>query len=497
MTKPKVFIRGMAWRDMSTLTEGQRANLRVALTVQPKKTSEHDTEMPPPIEMYEEDEERGLFGMPREFYFEKSSGKCEDVVEVAEGYPLGDFESKIRHDGRYAEQRVIVDTILGKLRKRPWGGAILQAPCGAGKTVSGLSIAYSLGVRTLILVHKEFLMDQWAERIREFLPGARVGFIRQERCEFKNVDFAIGMMGSLASRHEKYPAEMYSAFGTMLIDECHRASAHTWSQIPPRFAAKYIIGLSATPNRPDGTERVFHWSIGKVGYVAQVESLVPRIRRVYSEMRLKGKMDRYGKIRDASRLGHTEMVTQVCEAKERVREITDDLAKAVQRGRKIIVMGERLEHLKMMGEDLKLVLRGYDVPFPVTIDYFTGEWFTGETDGKGRPKRRRRTKAELKKAESANVIFATNQLVSEGLDVQALDVLFFATPVSDIEQIVGRVRRACDPKPEKCSQLCPWRAGQCEGKPHPIVADLIDRNVPVAVKRWQKRLKFYESIGAK
>jgi superfamily II DNA or RNA helicase len=86
-------------------------------------------------------------------------------------------------------------------------------------------------------------------------------------------------------------------------------------------------------------------------------------------------------------------------------------------------------------------------------------------------------------------------MIEEGLDIPAIDVLVLATPIGDAEQAVGRVRRHCKPSESKCPHLCPWRAGECEGKPHPVVVDVVDENVPRLVRRFRRRLGFYHDIG--
>ena len=110
-------------------------------------------------------------------------------------------------------------------------------------------------------------------------------------------------------------------------------------------------------------------------------------------------------------------------------------------------------------------------------------------------KKKRLTEEELHEAERARVIFATFQMCSEGVDIPALDTEILVSPVSDIQQANGRIRRICKPEPEKCAHYCPWRAGVCEGKPDPIVADIVDLGIPLASKRERYRRDYYDSLG--
>jgi len=303
---------------------------------------------------------------------------------------------------------------------------------------------------------------------------------------------------------------LYDAFGFAITDEVHRIGAQTWSPILPRFSARYRLGLTATPRRKDDAEAVFFQHIGPIGYAARTKPVTPQLRRLYTSTEVRGKMDVDGKIKKAKELGRSEVVTQLSGDPARVREVAEDIFQAVKRGRKLLVISERLEHLHDLAVDLTKLLTQVDLPFTPVSDFYVGEWFTGETTptgelvkikvGKGRnakwrPKTKRRTEAELEKAESANVIFATTQMVSEGLDIQALDVLVIATPVSDVEQAAGRVRRRCLPEENKCKRLCPWRAGVCPGKPQPIITDVIDEDVPQAKGKYRTRERFYRREG--
>jgi hypothetical protein len=110
-------------------------------------------------------------------------------------------------------------------------------------------------------------------------------------------------------------------------------------------------------------------------------------------------------------------------------------------------------------------------------------------------KKRRQTKAELHEAERARVVFATYQMCAEGVDIPAIDSEFLISPISDIQQANGRIRRYCLPKKEKCEHQCPWRAGVCEGKPIPIVCDIVDIGVPLASKRERYRRDYYATLG--
>ena len=490
----RVLVDGYCWLDKRSLTEDNVFAIRNALTITPRKTSELSKQDPSPIEMFCDDDDRMMLGVPRQWYLDNRTSDHEEIVRVSDGARMGDFPSLMRHDGPYAEQAVAIDTMYDAMNRGRYGGGILKAGCAFGKTCVGLSFARKMGRRTLIVAHKQFLLNQWVRRIEEFMPGARVGIIRQAKCQFEDKDFVVAMMSSLASSGRKYPKEMYDAFGLVIFDECHRISAYTWAPIAPRFNARWKLGLTATDRRKDGAEDVFRHHIGKIVYRAKSQSVVPDIRRIHTNSLLRP-VNRYGKFIPASKLTRVEEIAQLTTDADRTRYIAEDVAQAVALGRKVMVLSERIEHIREMSRCLTGILMGMvdKLDFVPVIDFYVGEWSSENT---GPTKRKTRTEAELKKAESANVIFATVQMVQEGLDIEALDVIVLASPMTDVEQAVGRVRRSCLPREGKCERLCPWRAWKCNGKPVPIVTDVVDSNIKSSMSKSRSRNRFYKSIGA-
>ena len=510
-----VTITGMAWIKLSSFEPHQLVNLRESLTVYPRKVTDISAaEDPQPIQLFVEDEERGLIGLPRAFYLRNKTLGHHEIVRVSRGEPMAALETNFVADGPFKEQDDALRVLEQTVENQPWAGMLLKAGCGFGKTVVAIEFARRLGLRTLVLVHKEFFLKQWREQIRKFIPDAKVGRIQQDQCDYDGMDFSIGMIQSLSRDTEKakYPEEMYRSFGLVITDECHRIGAATWSYVLPRFPAAYRLGLTATPRRKDGAQDVFFDHIGPIVYKARTGAMVPLLRRIKTGAVCEDiNRGRYQVKR--SKLNSAQVISQLGSNEFRSRAIADDVAQAVRRGRKVMVVSERLDHLRQIARQLNDVMismkfgtkqkDGTVKRFIPVIDFYTGSWFTGEVwetqtkaHRKGAPKTATRSEAELQKAETANVIMATKQMVEEGLDIQALDVIVLATPMSDIEQSVGRVRRWCTPEDGKCEKLCSWRAGSCEGKPQPIVVNVIDEKVYQAKRRWNTRAKYYRSIGA-
>jgi superfamily II DNA or RNA helicase len=511
----RVEIAGYAWLDRSTLTDRQVSNIVTRLTIQPKQTSDiAQAETPAPIHLYRLDEARNMLGVPRGFYRHMGTGVHDEVLKVGWGAPMRKLETTARFEGPYAEQVEAIEALLAALHppgsgpeSPPWGGALLQAQPAFGKTACALEVARRLGRRTLILVHQEFFLDQWRKRIQQFLPEARIGIIQQDSCEYARTktgeapDFVIGLLQSLArDTGDRYPKAMYAgSFGLVISDEAHRLGAASWSDVIPKFDAAYRLALTATPRRKDGAEDVFFHHISPVTYRATTESVKPKLRKIITTTELRA-ISR-GEYRvPVDQLNSAQIINQVCLDTFRTQAIVDDLVQAVQIGRKIMVVSARLDHLRDMADRTGQALFNLDLPFVPIQDFYTGQWFshdvwdtTTKAHRKGDPKMVPREQADLDRAERANVIFATQQMVLEGLDIPALDVLLLATPISDVEQAAGRVRRWCLPEPNKCEHYCPWRAGKCKGKPTPIIVDVMDLRIPRLKGMAARREKFYKT----
>ena len=138
----------------------------------------------------------------------------------------------------------------------------MEIHCGAGKTVMALNIISQLKVKTLVIVHKEFLLRQWKERIEQFLPGVKIGRIQGEIMDTQDKQIVIGMLQSLSMKD--YPRKLFQQFGLTIIDECHHIGAEVFSRALFTVVSKYMLGLSATMERKDGLTKVFKMFIGEV-----------------------------------------------------------------------------------------------------------------------------------------------------------------------------------------------------------------------------------------
>lgn len=160
-----------------------------------------------------------------------------------------------------------------------WGGCTLLADCGFGKTATAIELGLSTQKKTLILCNREVLMSQWVESIRQFVPDCGpIGWIqgssfdkgpahtvRPTDASWKECFFSIGSIVSFSEAG--YSREMLSSFGTVILDEMHHIAAQSLVHVCPLFAARNIIGLTATPDRSDGLEFVLYWLSGPAAFI--------------------------------------------------------------------------------------------------------------------------------------------------------------------------------------------------------------------------------------
>jgi intein/homing endonuclease len=439
----KVIISGYVWMPMDEFSSRQLINIRKQLTIHPRKTTDIATkEAPPPIHLFKEDYDRKLIGVPREYYRNNSKGEHEEILKVSQGEPMQELETKWTAEGPYVEQETALKVLQASIEGKAWGGMLLNANCAFGKTYTGLELVRRIGRRTIILVHKDFLLHQWENRILSVMPDARVGIIKQKRCEYDFIkgvgepDFVIALMQSLAKDDGKggrYPKEMYEVFGNVTGDEIHRVGAPTFSDLVARFPAAWRLGLSATLKRADGAQGVFFQHISEPTYKSKTKGRKFSVRRLYTDTILRP-ISRGSYYVSTDDLNSAQVDTQLASDEFRSKAIVDDLLGAVRAGKKIMVVSTRLAQLKFMSEKMGEAIFDMDLPWAPTIDFYTGSWFTGEVwdkwvknkkgkvlHRKGDPKFAKRKQHELDKAEEAQIIFCTYQECVSG-DSFVIDV---------------------------------------------------------------------------
>jgi superfamily II DNA or RNA helicase len=196
-----------------------------------------------------------IFGLPKRYNV--SDG---DIIHLEFNGILRDY------------QIPVIEKTLAFLRDNPYSCGLLELYCAWGKTTGTLHLitnllSHNTGLKTLIIVHKEFLMNQWIERIQQFIPGARIGKIQGNIIDIENKDIVLCMLQSLVLKD--YSIETFSSFGLTIIDEVHHISSETFSNALFKVVTKHMIGLSATMERKDGTTNAFKMFLGNVIHKAE------------------------------------------------------------------------------------------------------------------------------------------------------------------------------------------------------------------------------------
>jgi superfamily II DNA or RNA helicase len=280
-------------------------------------------------------------------------------------------------------------------------------------TVCALAIAARMGVRTMIIVHKEFLANQWAERIEQFCPGCTIGRVQQDRCELDH-PFVIGMIQTLCMRG--HAVGTFDSVGLVIVDEAHHVGAPAFSQAMFTMCPKYTLGLTATPDRKDGLTRVLYWFLGNCFYAAHRQSSknvrVKRIPFIHPEFLKAPPVSRLGKVCLAT------MVNTLVEIPER-NELLLDIAREAATDHQVLILSDRRAHCEWLVREL------------------------GETAGlyMGGMKQE-----HLDASAKKRIVVGTFSLAHEGLDIATLSAIVLATPHSDVRQAVGRILRTEGPK---------------------------------------------------
>lgn len=345
----------------------------------------------------------------------------------------------------------VINTVVPKIKNQE--GGTISLPPGRGKTVIACKLISELKKKTLVVVHKTFLLNQWKNRIEQFLPDARVGIVQGKIIDVDDKDIVIGMLQSLSLKDD-YPDDLFDDIGTIIFDECHHLSAEKFSQILRRISVPYMIGLSGTPFRNDKLEKVFEYYIGKILYYEKPkinqEILVNIYRFKMKHDKFKIVINKYTKEAQIS-----TMVSNMVELVERntfivnlIKECREDV------NRKILVLSDRLDHLDYIMEEVDKLDIGT-----------TGKYVGGMKQSK------------LDESEEADIIFSTYSMSSEALDISSLNTVILGTSRRNVEQSVGRILRK-----QKGNYLS-----------QPLVIDVVD-DIRTFVNQSYTRKAYYKKI---
>ena len=377
--------------------------------------------------------------IPR-FYGLTTYGEPDDVrIPIGEPIDLT-FKGSLRD-----YQNNIVEIYKKNLGKNG-GGGLLEIPCGRGKTVIALNIISQLKVKTLVIVHKGFLLNQWIERIEQFLPDARVGKIQGQVIGIEHKDIVVGMLQSLSMK--EYPSDMFSSFGLTIVDECHHIGSQVFSRSLQRIVTRYMLGLSATMQRKDGLTRVFKMFLGEIIYKEKRECdddvVVKRIDYLTTDIEFNETVYDY-----RGNPAYSTMISKLCDYNHRSEFIIKVIVGEMKEKSEQQIM--ILAHNKNLLVYLYKAIEHRNI---ATVGYYVGGM----------------KEADLKISETKQIIIATYAMAAEALDIKTLTTLFLVTPRTDVTQAVGRILRV---KHER-----------------PLVVDIVDSH-DMFQRQYLKRKKFY------
>jgi len=342
------------------------------------------------------------------------------------------------------DQKEVINVVLPKLELED-GGLLCLRP-GFGKTTLSLYIASIFKVKTLVIVHKSFLLNQWKKRAEQF-TDVNVGIIQQNKIDIDGKQIVIGMLQSIAK--DKYDTEIFRDFGLVIFDEAHHAPSKYFSRALPIIACKKTLSLTATPKRQDKLEKVLYWYFGPILYTIPSEKTNTLLVKIFKYNIIHNTFKEY-KLYDGT-INRSKTINKIVEIDIRNQFIVEQIKELLlEDGRKMLVLSDRIEHLNKLKEILdKLEL--------ATTSFYIGGM----------------KQSKLDESEKAQVIFGTFSMASEALDIPDLNTLVMTTPRKEIEQTVGRILR-------KVHEV------------QPIIVDIVDQ-LPSFSRQGMVRRKFYKN----
>ncbi|MGJ0355280.1 TOTE conflict system archaeo-eukaryotic primase domain-containing protein [Aliarcobacter cryaerophilus] len=334
-----------------------------------------------------------------------------------------------------AEQEDAIKEIL------KYDSSICVAPPGFGKTLIGAKIFEQRAVKTLIIVNKNMLLDQWISRFVDYFGYKKsdIGFLGKSQNRLNgNIDIAT--MQSL----NNIP-ELVESYTQVIVDECHHIPALTFEQIVKNFKGKYILGLSATPNRKDELDPILYQQLGNISYeYKKPKTHTNRLLVIKTEF-------------TSSADNYAAIINELVSNEDRNRQIVKTIKENIDR--KILLLSDRIEHLNLLENILK----------EENIDFVSVH---GSQNKKEQVE-------NMQKVKTSSLILATSSFFGEGIDFPHLNTIIFATPISfygRLIQYLGRIGRG--------NQEC-------------LAIDFLDSKNAMLNSTYKKRLEGYKAMHYK
>jgi superfamily II DNA or RNA helicase len=439
---------------------------------------------------------------PTRFYVPRCWGKDTYGAAETEVLPEGKaLRPELQFVGKpYDYQKAIVDQYL-----HAGGNGLICVPCGRGKTFMAIWTAMRIGKKFLIVVDKEFLMNQWKGELEALVPGIQVGILQEDKCqigeetvvgkpltqtqlkqlcqqkglrvgglredlvarlqqadpEFRDRDIkqisydcTIAMIQTLVQR--EFPQGTFKDFGFTIFDECHHLGAAHFSKALLKVQTKHMLGLSATPVRDDGLTKVFEWFLGKPVYWEKTRDPDPQVVVRLEQFTTKDESYNTVPVDYKGEPVLARLLTKIVECKER----NEHIAKLIQEiaedsRRRILVLSERIGHL----ETLEALLK----PSGLTMSYYVGGMKEEEREAGAR---------------QARVLLASYAMASEAMNIKHLNCVILASPRKKVEQSTGRILRVQKDQREI----------------NPLIVDVVDSH-GMYQGQARKRVQYYKKCA--
>ncbi len=442
------------------------------------------------FKIYRESPER--YYLPRQ-WAKDVFGPTEESL-VPQGTPL---RSDLTFIGKpYDYQKDIVSKFIDS-----GGNGLICVPCGRGKTFMAIWTAMRIGKRFLIIVDKEFLLQQWKGELESLVPGIQIGILQEEKVEVgtelvpgraltipelkeklkgaglkvggkreelvaraeaagipsttptteRTFDCTIAMIQTLVKR--TFPADMFRSFGFTIFDECHHLGASHFSKALIKVQTNFMLGLSATPTRDDGLTKVFEWFLGPPVHWEKTRDPDPTVivKAIHVKSRNSDYMDVPVDWRGEMVMGR--LLTNVVDCAERTAQVAEVIKEAcAEPRRRVLVLSERIGHLNALEQLLK--------PSGLTMSYYIGGMKEEERE---------------EGARTARILLASYAMASEAMNIKTLNCVVLASPRKKVEQSTGRILRV--------------QASQREIAP--LIYDIVDVH-DVYRSQYRKRAAYYK-----
>lgn len=341
---------------------------------------------------------------------------------------------------------------------------VLSASTAFGKTVLAAYLIAQRRTNTLVIVHRQQLLDQWVEALIKLL-GLAPSDIGQigggKRKPTGKIDVA--MVQSLVRKGAV--EDMVGNYGYVIVDECHHISAVSFEQVVKQAKAKYFTGLSATVVRKDGHHPIIFMQCGPVRYRVTDRSQAERRPFAHRVIICPTRFRLPDHLQGDTRPAIQDIYAALAQDEDRNRLIVEDVVAAVRANRCPVLLTERREHLDL--------LAGLLTPHIQHVIVLAGGM------GKKQRKQLLEQMASIPAGEP-RVIVATGRYLGEGFDDDRLDTLFLALPIAwrgTLTQYAGRLHRLNETKKEV------------------VIYDYVDVEVPVLARMHGKRRVGYKAIG--